>query len=415
MARNVYMDNNATTPVRAEVREKMLPFLGERFGNPSSVHWAGRAAHAALDEAREHVARILGAKDREVVFTGSGSEADNMAIKGAFWALRKKGKHIITTAVEHPAVLETCRDLEKHGADVTYLPVRPDGTIEAADVAEAIRDDTVLVTIMFANNETGVVFPIKEIGAVTRKKGVLFHTDAVQAVGKLPIKVEELGVDLLALSGHKLYAPKGVGALYMRSGVRLERLISGGHQERNRRAGTENIPGIAGLGEAARLAALEVDEEFARTKRLRDRLERGIFEKVPHCRRNGHPERRLPNTTNISFEFIEGEGILLSLDMEGVAASSGSACTSGSLDPSHVLLAMGLSHELAHGSVRMSLGRDNTDADADHVLSVLPGIVERLRAMSPLYNRRPGERPALKYEELGCSTHAHDTGDGRDH
>ncbi|MBI5528186.1 MAG: cysteine desulfurase NifS [Deltaproteobacteria bacterium] len=413
--KNVYMDNNATTPVRAEVREKVLPFLGGKFGNPSSVHWAGRAAHAALDEAREHVARILGAKDREVVFTGSGSEADNMAIKGACFALRKKGKHIITTAVEHPAVLETCRDLEKHGADVTYLPVKPDGTMEAAEVGAAIRDDTVLVTIMFANNETGVVFPIKEIGAVTRKKGVLFHTDAVQAVGKLPIRVEELGVDMLSLSGHKLYAPKGVGALYIRSGVRIERLISGGHQERNRRAGTENIPGIAGLGEAARLAAQEIDEESARTKRLRDRLERGIFEKVPRCRRNGHPERRLPNTSNISFEYIEGEGILLSLDMEGVAASSGSACTSGSLDPSHVLLAMGLSHELAHGSVRLSLGRDNTDAEVDHVLSVLPGIAERLRAMSPLYNRRPEERPALKYEELACSTHAHDIGDGHDH
>jgi cysteine desulfurase len=407
MSKLIYMDNNATTSVRAEVREAMLPFLGEAYGNPSSVHWAGRASRVALDKARENVARLLGARDREIVFTGSGSEADNYAIKGAYWAQKKKGRHIITTAVEHPAVLETCKDLERHGADVTYLPVRPDGTLDPSLLEAAFRDDTILVSIMFANNETGVVFPIMELAAMARKRGVLFHTDAVQAVGKIPIRVDELGVDLLSLSGHKLYASKGIGALYMRSGVKLDRLISGGHQERNRRAGTENMPGIVALGEAARLALTEVAEEALHSAKLRDRLEAGILGRVPHSTRNGNPAQRLPNTSNISFEFIEGEGILLSLDMEGVAASSGSACTSGSLDPSHVLLAMGLDHEHAHGSVRFSLGRGNTESDVDHVLAVLPGIVERLRAMSPLYNRRPDERPARKADEDVCHAHDH--------
>jgi len=401
------MDNNATTRVRDEVREAMMPFLTSKYGNPSSVHWAGRDAKVALDKARDQVARLIGAKEREIIFTGCGSEADNHAIKGAFWANRKKGKHIITTAVEHPAVLETCRDLEKHGADITYLPVRQDGTLDVTLLEREIRDETILVSVMFANNETGVIFPIREIAAITKKRGILFHTDAVQAVGKIDVDVEKLGVDMLSLSGHKLYAPKGVGVLYIRTGVKIERLVSGGHQERTRRAGTENMPGIVALGEAARLASMEIREEYTHTKNLRDRLEKEIFARVPNCRRNGNIEMRLPNTMNISFEFIEGEGILLSLDMEGVAASSGSACTSGSLDPSHVLLAMGLTHETAHGSVRFSLGRDNTDQDVDHVISVLPGIVERLRAMSPLYNRRPDERPAHRMDAGACETHGH--------
>ncbi|MFA6034327.1 MAG: aminotransferase class V-fold PLP-dependent enzyme, partial [Myxococcota bacterium] len=334
----VYMDNNATTAVRSEVFSAMAPMLGEAYGNPSSVHWAGRRARAALDTARLHVAALLGAKDREIIFTAGGSEADNTAIKGAYWASKKKGRHIITTAVEHPAVLEACRDLEKnHGAEVTYLPVKPDGTLPVDYVEGALRDDTILVSVMYANNETGVIFPIKEIARVLRKRGILFHTDAVQVVGKLPVNVDDLGVDMLSLSGHKLYAPKGVGALYVRTGVKLERLLSGGHQERNRRAGTENMPGIVALGEAARLAAIEVAGEYEHSRALRDRLEKGLLTSVPHSRLNGNPATRLPNTSNISFEYIEGEGILLSLDMEGVAASSGSACTSGSLDPSHVL------------------------------------------------------------------------------
>lgn len=384
--KQIYLDNNATTRVRPEVLEAMLPFYKEQFGNPSSVHWAGRAVTGAVEKAREQVAALINCSPAEIVFTSCGSEGDNMALKGTLDALREKGNHIITTAVEHPAVLETCRYLEKVGYEVTYLPVDNDGMLDLADLEAAITERTVLISVMWANNETGNLYPIAEIGAIARKHGVRFHSDAVQAVGKVPVDVQSAKVDLLVISGHKIGAPKGVGALYIRRGTKLTPLIQGGHQERHRRAGTHNVAGIVALGVACELAANELDTAWERVRELRDRLERGIFAGIPEIKLNGHPTERLPNTLNLSFAYIEGEGILLNLDMLGVAASSGSACTSGSLEPSHVLGAMCVEVSLAHSSTRFSLGTDTTEADIDYVIEKLPPVIQRLRDMSPLYN-----------------------------
>ena len=385
--KRIYMDNNATTAVRPEVLDAMLPFFREHFGNPSSVHWAGRAVSPAVEKAREQVAGLINCSAAEIVFVSCGSEGDNHAIKGTAEALREKGNHIITTSVEHPAVLNTCQALEKQGFEVTYLPVDHDGMLNLQDLEAAITDKTILISVMWANNETGNIFPIEEIGAIAKKHKIRFHTDAVQAVGKIPVDVQAAEVDLLVISGHKLGAPKGVGALYIRRGTKLTPLIHGGHQERNRRAGTHNVPGIVGLGVACELAATEQGSHAEKIRALRDRLEKGIFEQIPDVKLNGHPQVRLPNTLNVSFAYIEGESLLLNFDMKGIAASSGSACTSGSLEPSHVMGAMCVDVVLAHSSTRFSLGPDNTEEDVDYVLEVLPPIVQRLRDMSPLYNR----------------------------
>ncbi|HHL39269.1 MAG TPA: cysteine desulfurase NifS [Deltaproteobacteria bacterium] len=400
--KKIYFDHNATTPVDEEVFEAMVPYLREEWGNPSSIHWAGRGPRKAVEDAREQVASFLGCTVHEIIFTSSGTEGDNHAIKGAALAKKEKGNHIITTRVEHPAVLNTCRYLEKTGFEVTYLDVDEYGLVSAEDVAGHIRDETVLVSVMLANNETGVIFPVKEIAAEAKKRGVTVHCDAVQGAGKIPVDVRELGVDLLTISGHKLYAPKGVGALYARRGVRLTPLVHGGHHERNRRGGTENVAGIVGLAKACEVASREMETEISRLRALRDRLEKGLMERIPHVKLNGHPERRVPNTTNLSFEFVEGESLLLNLDMHGIAASSGSACTSGSLEPSHVLIAMGLSHELSHGSVRFSLGKSNTDEDVDLLLEVMPPIVERMRSMSPLYSASSGGAARLDLDAGQC-------------
>jgi len=385
LKRKIYVDHNATTPLDPAVLDEMLPFLRDDWGNPSSVHWAARGPKAALEKARERVASLINAAPLEIVFNSTGTEGDNHAIKGAAFARKNKGNHIITTVVEHPAVLNTCKYMEKEGFEVTYLKVDSMGRLDLEELRSAIRPETILITIMYANNETGVIFPIKEIAKIARERGVTFHTDAVQAVGKIPIDVKDLGVDLLTLSGHKLYGPKGTGALYVRRGVRLVPLLHGGHQERNRRGGTENVAGLVGLGKACELSAEHMEESVARMKALRDRLEKGLMEKIPDIKVNGDPEARLPNTANISFEYVEGESLLLNLDMMGVAASSGSACTSGSLEASHVLLAMSLSHEMSHGSVRFSLGRHNTEEEIDYIIEIMPPIVERMRSMSPLY------------------------------
>ena len=381
----IYFDHNATTPVLPEVFDAMVPYLKEQWGNPSSIHWAGRGTRKAVDEARDRVCALLNCAPLELIFTSSGTEGDNHAIKGIAFSKKDKGNHIITTKVEHPAVLNTCKYLAKEGFDVTYLDVDADGMIDLDALKAAITDKTILITIMYANNETGVIFPIPEIGEIARERGVTFHTDAVQAAGKLPIDLKTLNADLLTISGHKLYGPKGVGALFARRGVRLTPLIHGGHHERNRRGGTENVAGIIGFGKACEIALADMDHEITHLKALRDRLEKGILEKIDHVKINGAVDRRLPNTSNISYEFVEGESLLLSLDMKGVAASSGSACTSGSLEPSHVLLAMSLSHEMSHGSVRISLGKSNTEQEIDYLIEIMPPIVERMRSMSPLY------------------------------
>lgn len=383
----VYLDNAATTKVRDEVVEAMLPYFTEYFGNPSSLHLFAREAGKGLDTARAQVAKALNAKPEEIIFTGGGSESDNMVLRGIPEAYKKKGKHVITSAVEHHAVLHTLEAMEKEGrVEVTYLPVDEYGTVTAEQVEKAIRPDTVLVSIMFANNEVGTIMPIEQIGETCKKHGVLFHTDAVQAVGHVPVDVEKMHIDLLSLSGHKFHGPKGVGALYVRKGVRIPALILGGAQERRKRAGTENVPGIVGMGKAIELATSELEDNAAKMKVLRDRLIFGIPARIPDVKLNGHPTERLPNNVNFSIRFIEGESILLMLDLNGIAASSGSACTSGSLDPSHVLLAMGLSHEVAHGSLRLTLSEFTTPEEIDYVLDTLPPIVEKLRAMSPLYH-----------------------------
>jgi cysteine desulfurase len=383
----VYLDNAATTKVRDEVVEAMLPYFTEYFGNPSSLHLFAREAGKGLDTARAQVAKALNAKPEEIIFTGGGSESDNMVLRGIPEAYKKKGKHVITSAVEHHAVLHTLEAMEKEGrVEVTYLPVDEYGMVTAEQVEKAIRPDTVLVSIMFANNEVGTIMPIEQIGETCKKYGVLFHTDAVQAVGHVPVDVEKMHIDLLSLSGHKFHGPKGVGALYVRKGVRIPALILGGAQERRKRAGTENVPGIVGMGKAIELATSELEDNAAKMKVLRDRLIFGIPARIPDVKLNGHPTERLPNNVNFSIRFIEGESILLMLDLNGIAASSGSACTSGSLDPSHVLLAMGLSHEVAHGSLRLTLSEFTTPEEIDYVLDTLPPIVENLRAMSPLYH-----------------------------
>ena len=381
----IYLDHAATTAVRREVMDAMMPYFMESFGNPSSIYKLAQGNKRAIDGAREAVAAALNATPKEIYFTGSGTEADNWAIKGIAEAYVDKGKHIITSCIEHHAVLHTCEYLEKKGWRITYLPVDEYGLISLDALQNAIAPDTVLISIMFANNEIGTIQPVAEIGRIAREHGILFHTDAVQAVGHTPIDVQEMNIDLLSLSGHKLYGPKGVGALYARKGVKLPPFMHGGAQENKRRAGTENVPGIVGLGKAIALCCAEMEEEVKRLTALRDRLIAEVLERIPHARLNGHPQNRLPGNANISFEFIEGESILLLLDMHGICASSGSACTSGSLDPSHVLLAIGLPHEKAHGSLRMTLGSSSTDADVDAVLKTLPAIVSRLREMSPLY------------------------------
>ena len=393
--KTTYMDYSATTYVKPEVLDAMMPFFTEKFGNPSSFYGISRETKMAVDNARAQVAKAINCDPNEVYFTGGGSEADNWAIKGIATAHMKKGNHIITTKIEHHAVLHTCEFLEKFGFEVTYLDVNEEGFVDLKQLEEAITDKTILVSIMFANNEIGTIQPIKEIGAICREKKVLFHTDAVQAVGSVPVDVKEMNIDLLSLAGHKLYGPKGIGALYIRKGVRIDNLIHGGGQERGRRAGTENIPGVVGLGKAIELATENIEENRARLTVLRDKLIDGILERIPYARLNGpRGDKRLPGNSNISFEFIEGESILLSLDFEGICASSGSACTSGSLDPSHVLLAIGLPHEKAHGSLRTTLGAASTEEDVEKLLNELPPIIERLRNMSPLWYdfKRKGER-----------------------
>ena len=382
----VYMDNAATTRVIEPVFEAMKPYLCDIYGNPSSVHGFGREALTALDRAREQVAAALGAQSSEIYFTGCGTESDNWAIRGAAYARRNKGNHIITTQIEHHAVLHTCQQLEKEGFEVTYLPVDEFGLVHPEELEKALRPETTIVSIMYANNEIGTIEPIAELCRIAKAHGALFHTDAVQAVGHVPIDVKTLDVDMLSLSGHKLHAPKGVGALYIRKGLHIQRFMEGGAQERNQRAGTENVASIVAMGAAIELAVRHLNENVEKIAAMRDRLTKRILEEIPYTRLNGHPEQRLPGNVNICFRFIEGEALLLSLDLMGIAGSSGSACTSGSLDPSHVLLAIGLPHEIAHGSLRLSLSEENTMEEVDYVVEALKKIVGRLRAMSPLYD-----------------------------
>ena len=382
--RKVYLDNAATTALSPKVLEKMMPYLTDIYGNASSPHSFGQTARIGVEHAREQVARAINADPSEIVFTGCGTESDNTVLFGVAERYAKKGDHIITTNAEHHAILHSCAALEKKGIKVTYLPVDKDGLVTPEQVRDAITDKTILVSVLFANNEVGTIMPIPEIAAVCHEKGVLFHTDAVQAAGHIPIDVKAMGIDMLSISGHKFHGPKGVGVLYERKGIRLPSYIIGGEQEKGRRAGTENVAGIVGLGEALELAVTNMSETSARMTRMRDRLIEGIEATIPEVKLNGHRTKRLPNNVNFSIKYIEGESILLMLDMAGIAASSGSACTSGSLDPSHVLLALGLTHEVAHGSVRMTLGDDTTDEDIDYVLETLPKVAHRLRAMSPI-------------------------------
>ena len=382
--KRIYLDYAATTPTHPEVVKAMLPYFTEAFGNPSSIHSYGQEAKGAIEEARVKVASLISARGEEIVFTSGGTEADNFAIKGVAFANESRGNHIITSSIDHHAVIETCKFLERRGFRVTYLPVDEYGLVDLDDVRKAITDKTILISVMYANNEMGTIEPIAEIDKIAKEAGVYFHTDAVQAVGHIPVDVDELGVDLLSMSAHKLYGPKGVGALYIRKGTKLTPFMHGGEQERRRRASTENVPGIVGFGKAAELARQEMSEEAERLTCLRDRLVKVLLERIDHTRLNGHPIMRLPNNVNVSVDFVEGESMLLNLDLEGICASTGSACSSSSLEPSHVLLAMGLSHEQAHGSLRFSLGKWTTEEEIERVLDVLPGIVAKLRAMSPL-------------------------------
>jgi len=388
----IYLDHAATTPVRPEVLEAMLPFFSERFGNPSTLYSVGTAARESMETARSQVAALIGAGADEIFFTSGGTESDNWAIRGVADALKKKGQHVITSKIEHHAVLETCRDLEKSGGEVTWLDVDHDGLVSPDDVAAAIRDDTVLISIMHANNEVGVIEPIEEIGKIAKDRGVQLHTDAVQTVGKIPVDVTALGCDLLPISAHKIYGPKGVGALYIRKGTRIAKFMHGGEQENRRRSGTSNVAGIVGLGKAAELARLGLEDEMKRLTALRDRLIDGILGSIPDARLSGPRDRRLPNNVHFCFAGIEGEGIILRLNHAGICAATASACTSATLEASHVLLAMGRPHEVAHGSLRLTLGRGNTDADVDRVLEVLPNVIGQLRAMSPLYTPSENDR-----------------------
>ena len=386
MKGTIYMDHAATTYVKPEIAEKMMPMFTEIYGNPSGIYSVGREAKKHLEAARAEVAQCLNAKPEEIYFTGCGSEADNWAIRGMAYARKSKGNHIITTAFEHHAVLHTCQQLEKEGFEVTYIKPNEKGLISPQDIEKAIKDTTILITVMFANNEIGTIQPIKEIGEIAKAHKITFHTDAVQAVGAIPIDTQDSNVDLLSMSAHKFYGPKGVGALYIRKGVLPQNFLLGGAQERHRRAGTENVAGIVGMAAALKLACDTMDGHIEKMKSLRDYLIEQVLEKIPHTRLNGDREKRLPTNANFSFEFIEGEALLLHLDLAGICASSGSACTSGSLDPSHVLLSIGLPHEIAHGSLRLSLGDENTKEQVDYVVKELVRIVGLLRDMSPLYH-----------------------------
>lgn len=385
--KKVYFDHNATTPIHPEVRKSIEPFLNEKFGNPSSIHWAGREVRAYVEEAREKVANLVNADPSEIIFTSCGSEGDNMAIKGVLMGNLNKGRHIVTTVVEHPAVYRTCKFLEGFNFEVTYVPVDSYGMIDPDNIRKAIKKDTVLISVMYANNETGNLFPIKEIAQIAKERDIVFHTDAVQVVGKTPIDVKELGVDILTASGHKFNAPKGIGFQYIRKGVKVLPLISGGHQERELRAGTENMLGIVAIGEASRIAKEEMEEKSKYIGYLRDKLEKGILNTIPDTVINGHPEKRLYNTTNISFKYIEAEALLVMLDMNGIAVSTGSACSSGATEPSYVLQAMNLDPLCSRGALRFSLGYGNTEEDVDYCLSVLPPLVEKIRKMSPFYKK----------------------------
>jgi cysteine desulfurase len=385
--KTIYLDHAATTATDPEVLEAMLPYFHKHFGNPSSIYSMSRVSKNAIENAREIVANALGANPKEIVFTSSGSESDNFAIKGVALAKQQKGNHIITSSIEHHAVLYTCKFLEKNGFTITYLPVDQNGIVKLNELEKAITPQTILITVMHANNEIGTIQPIRQIGDIARNHGITFHTDAVQTFGHIPVNVDDLNVNILSISGHKFYGPKGVGALYIRRGIKITPLIHGGDQERRRRASTENVPGIIGLGKAVEIAKKVMKSEAIRQTKLRDEFIRTILNNIDDARLNGHSSLRLPNNVNISFEGIEGESILLNLDMEGIAASTGSACSSSSLEPSHVLLSTGLSHEFAHGSVRLSMGKHTTKDDLDHVIEVLPRIVKKLRAMSPLYKK----------------------------
>lgn len=384
----IYLDYNATTPTDERVLKKMMPYFKDIYSNPSSVYRFAQESKRAVEEARRNLAALLNVEDSEIVFTSGGTESDNAAIKGIILAKKDKGKHIITSKVEHHAVLHACGALEEQGVEVTYLGVNEYGRISVEELAKSIRKDTILVSIMYANNEVGTIQPIKKIADICKDKGVCFHSDAVQAVGRVNVDVKALGLDLLSLSGHKFYGPKGVGALYVKKGVKVTPLLHGGGHERGRRSGTENVAGIVGLGEAARLAKIEIESEAKRIKPLRDKLEKGILKSILEVKVNGDPDNRMFNTLNVCIKHIEGEGILINLDFEGICASSGSACTSGSLEPSHVLLAMGIPTEIAHGSLRMSLGRYTSDKEIDKVLAVLPPIVEKLRKISPFWQNK---------------------------
>ena len=394
MERRIYLDNSATTHTDAEVLQKMLPYFSEAYGNGSSQHFFGREALAAIDEAREKVAKAIGAKPSEIYFTSGGTESDNWAIKGAAHALRAKGNHIVTTAIEHPAVIQTCKKLEKEGFEVTYLPVDSEGFVTAEQVEKAITDKTVLISVMTANNEVGTIEPIREIGEVAKKHKVLFHTDAVQAVGNVPIDVVKDNIDMLSMSAHKFYGPKGVGVLYKRTGVKIERFMDGGEQERNMRASTLNTPGIVGLGAAIEKAVRDMEKNNAHVAQLRDYFVKEVLANISDVRYNGTKDtsRRLASNANFSFEYIEGESILMSLDLAGIAVSSGSACSSGSLEPSYVLLSLGVPIELAHGSIRFSFGKDNTREEVEYTLKKLYEVVARLREMSPLFKKFEGEK-----------------------
>lgn len=383
-----YFDNAATTRISKEVLDSMMPYLTKEYGNPSSIYSLGRESRDAVENARAQVAKSLNCESKNIFFTGSGSESDNWAIKGVAFANKDKGRHIVTSSIEHHAVLHSCQYLERQGFEVTYLPVKGNGIVDVDELKEAIRKNTILISVMYANNEVGAIQPIKEIGELARKKEIYFHTDAVQAVGNLGIDLEELNVDLLSLSGHKFNGPKGVGALYIKDGVKIDNLIHGGGQERGKRASTESVANIVGLGTAIELATEDIESKNKYLTSLRERCINGIMEKIPDTILNGDAQRRLPGNVNVCFKYIEGESILLMLDQLRIYASSGSACTSGSLEPSHVLLALGLAHEIAHGSLRLTFSMDNTKEEIDHLLEALPGIVKKLRRMSPLYNKR---------------------------
>lgn len=385
MSRIIYLDNAATTKTAPEVVQAMLPYFTENYGNPSSIYSLGAESKKAISQVRETIAGTLGAANNEIYFTAGGSEADNWALKAVAEAYASKGKHIITSKIEHHAVLHTCEYLEKNGCEITYVNVDENGIVKLDELEKAIRPDTILISIMYANNEIGTIQPIKEIGEIARKHNVLFHTDAVQAYGQLPINVDECSIDMLSASGHKLNGPKGIGFLYIRKGIKIRSFIHGGQQERGRRAGTENVPGIVGLGAAVERAFSMMEEKTVKERELQDYLIGRIESEIPYCRLNGDREKRLPNNVNFSFRFVEGESLLIMLDMKGICASSGSACTSGSLDPSHVLLAIGLPHEIAHGSLRMSLNEENTKEELDFTVEAIKEIVTKLRDMSPLY------------------------------